>query len=73
MERKGDRGFRLSDEEVVLFIRQKTEEFSHFLSVAVADVGDGETGSRMLVFSTEAEAEELIVLGASVKPPIAVS
>lgn len=73
MERKGQTAIGLSGDEVVLFIRQKTEEFSRFLNVAIADVGDGETGGRMLVFSTEAEADELVVLGASVEPPIAVS
>lgn len=73
MERKGATILQLNGDEFVLLIQQKPKEFSRFLDVAIADVGDGETGGRMLVFSTEAEADELVVLGASVEPPIAVS
>ncbi|MBI5449206.1 hypothetical protein HY948_02705 [Candidatus Gottesmanbacteria bacterium] len=60
----------LSLDEIAQLLQQKESEFSSLQGRAKYDVGEGDSGDRTLIFSSETEMAELKTLCHEVVPPI---
>lgn len=72
MEKLGSRAFRLKGEEALRLIQQKFDEF-HLITTSpevIADIGDGKTATRTIIFINDQAAGGFQNLCQSIAPSI---